>query len=380
MNKTREKVKSYEHNLYNHHPFISSYLLCIFVLWGVPYAGFKGKMAYYLYAILLSVVFIFGNVTARLSLKKSELAKWIYDHTPYPQPKIPYIDNVGDAQDFGSAIIANDIFIGIIALIAFGDSAIFMGILFVIVIAFSFIDFEYYDDEYQQILKHKEQVDINEKERQRQVQEAYKEEQQRLAEERKPMYDALAAIYPNLEVKNSHLEVHNLDETPKRSNKTRNNKNFKSYSFRVAGTTHHDLKKAINFARKEDLLFDRYEGYTAKEIKEDGLDPVYETDLSEAINSVILTPEPDNKYDSDAIKVSIGVGSKDFFIGYVPSDWTQHVHSTLKHFKNGTQKVKVMGHVVGGKYKYVDEDDHVRVASSNPGFVVVVKYKDTGKN
>lgn len=265
MNKSREQVKKYERRFYNHHPFVASYLMSAFILWVVPYVGIKGKWTYYVYAILLSIIFISGNVAASLSAKKSELAKYIYDHTPYPQPKMPHIDELGEELNFGGAIIANDIFIGFLAIVDFANQSFFMGVLFSIVILFSFVDSEYYDDEYQQLLKQKEQVDINEKERQRQVQEAYKEEQQRLAEERKPMYDALAAIYPNLEVKNSHLEVHNLDETPKRSNKTRNNKNFKSYSFRVAGTTHHDLKKAINFARKEDLLFDRYEGYTADE-------------------------------------------------------------------------------------------------------------------
>lgn len=151
-----------------------------------------------------------------------------------------------------------------------------------------------------------------------------------------------------------------------------------SYNFRVAGVTHHELAKAISFARSN-YLFDPFDGYTASEIRDDEIDeddPVFETDLTECIEGISLIPEPDNKYDPNAIKVGITIDDQDFFIGYVPADWTEHVHSTLTKMKKGIVNVALTGHLTGGRNKFLDIDNHVRTKKLNYGFVVEVHTKN----
>ena len=150
------------------------------------------------------------------------------------------------------------------------------------------------------------------------------------------------------------------------------------YWFKVAGTTHYQLSEALKWAKDTEQI-DPYEGATAEDIHEEMIDeddPIYETDLTECVEGISLIPEPDNKYDPNAIKVGITINGKDFFIGYVPSDWTEHVQSTLNKLKAKKQNVALTGHLIGGKYKFLDLDDHVRTKSKKLGFIVSVHTED----
>lgn len=120
-----------------------------------------------------------------------------------------------------------------------------------------------------------------------------------------------------------------------------------NYSFDVAGVSFHELSKAVTYARKNQLFapYDNYEAIDIREEMLDEYDPVYETDLSGCIDSVSLEPEPDNKYDPNAVKVNIEIDNVKFFIGYVPTGWTQRVLGTIRRSNAGWIKIEVKGNL-----------------------------------
>lgn len=155
-------------------------------------------------------------------------------------------------------------------------------------------------------------------------------------------------------------------------------KKMNNYSFDVAGVSFHELSKAVTYARKNQLFapYDNYEAIGIREEMIDEYDPVYETDLSGCIDSVSLEPEPDNKYDPNAVKVNIEIDNVKFFIGYVPTGWTQRVLGTIRRSNAGWIKIEVKGQLTGGKYKFSDLDDHIKTGKKNYGFIVTVYYEN----
>lgn len=139
-------------------------------------------------------------------------------------------------------------------------------------------------------------------------------------------------------------------------------KDTQSFYVKVAGTKYQDLKVAVNYARRNDLLFTRYDDMSASEIREDFYtddDPVYETDLSDVIDEIKLIPDISNKYDANAVKVIIYINSHSFMIGYIPKNNSKEISELLKKKNAGLLTFNVTGYMTGGKYKAVDFDDHI---------------------
>ena len=372
--KYEKQVEKYKYNLYGQHPIWGSYIGCAVILTLSNLIGVKGILAYYINSVLISVILFAGNTTARLSQKKVNLTKKINDELfkiDYSHFDTPYSMDNDDLNNFSVAIFVNDFVIAIFVLISWSGKSFFIAFLLALVILSSFYDFGNVDEEYNQLVKIKSDMKTLKLQHQQKLVEAAKEyEEERRLEEH---LDGVDFLKKEIDEDTKYFASHPAVE---RSPKPRTHS--QSYFFHVAGTTHYNLKKAIRYARTHDLIPFPYEGETVQSIKEDYVygDKVYETDLRDAISAITLTPDPDNKYDGEAIKVTISVGSQEFMIGYVPASYTEHVHSTLKHLKNKTQTAKVTGHAIGGRYKYLDDEDHVRTASSNPGFIVNIEVED----
>ncbi|MGQ2381743.1 HIRAN domain-containing protein [Lactiplantibacillus plantarum] len=151
------------------------------------------------------------------------------------------------------------------------------------------------------------------------------------------------------------------------------------FHFKVAGTTHYDMKRFVDYARKNDL-FEKYDGMTAKEIKEDSpYDEVYETDLLDVDYTIALQPDPNNEYDSDAIKVNAIIDGQEFQLGFVPKEHTSNIKKILQ---DGNFKIE--GSLTGGKYKIAEDDDDdfsdnpklkIKTGINNYGFNIVIYNK-----
>lgn len=153
-----------------------------------------------------------------------------------------------------------------------------------------------------------------------------------------------------------------------------------TFSFNVSGIAYYQLKKAISYAKRNDLLYDTFDGLTASDIRDDFYDyadPVFETDLSEAIQKIELIPDANNPFDPLAIKVILTINGIDFMIGYVSSDKLDIVWQTLDCVKNQEQEMSLSGYASGGKCKYVSSyDDHIVTSNKRLNFIVYVTTTD----
>lgn len=132
--------------------------------------------------------------------------------------------------------------------------------------------------------------------------------------------------------------------------------NYKTERHRVAGIQYYEkdfVKKLGKYNYDYDL--------TKKEIKEkyfDG-DTIYQYVFDDSV--IELVPEPDNPYDSNAIKVMIsGV-----HVGYIKKGSCSRVRNLL----NSPDLLKVNVSLYGGKYKYVfvyeDDDGEEKIDVEN---------------
>lgn len=150
----------------------------------------------------------------------------------------------------------------------------------------------------------------------------------------------------------------------------------KHFFFNVVGITKkndrgQDIQKIIKEFVKEQLEYmeEPYQGYTNKEILEYGED-VYEVDIY-GYDEISLIPEPDNQYDSNAIKV---IHEEIGHIGYVPREYTDRVKTALRN------DYEIEWKLVGGKLKYVDYDEYkVRTKTLNYGVMIDVYYNIKAK-
>jgi hypothetical protein len=128
--------------------------------------------------------------------------------------------------------------------------------------------------------------------------------------------------------------------------------------FKVHGITYHELSKMVNYARKNDM-FDPYDGYSAAEIKEySPYERVFETDLSGIISSIEFVPEPENKYDNNAIKILATLDNKKYMIGYVPAKKTKEIADILEKHNNEEISLRIEYDLTGGKFKIADDDEN----------------------
>lgn len=87
-------------------------------------------------------------------------------------------------------------------------------------------------------------------------------------------------------------------------------------------------------------------------------------------NDIKLIPEPDNKYDKNAIKILIF----DHHVGYVPKNQTR---TLKKYLNNDKYYFKMIGRIVGGPYKTIDEyGDIITVTDLNIGFRINILVTD----
>ncbi len=158
--------------------------------------------------------------------------------------------------------------------------------------------------------------------------------------------------------------------------------------FKVAGVTKHELKKAVSFARKEGLIDDPYNGMTTKEIKDafndlefDSSDKIFETNLNFVLDKIEFVPEPDNKFDSHAIKIIITIQNQQFFIGYVPAYMSERMSSVFDSLRQNGTHIDYDYSLTGGKYKTVDYDpDDDDYTSDTPKLKVSTQTEDYGFN
>lgn len=148
----------------------------------------------------------------------------------------------------------------------------------------------------------------------------------------------------------------------------------KTITFNVAGVTKKndqgkDIQKLIRELIEDELASSEpYDGLTNKEILEDYYDErVYEyTDLY-GTDEIYFEFEPDNPYDSNAIKV---MHEYIDHIGYVPREYNKQVGQIIR---NGNYDIE--WEIVGGKYKYVDElEDKVKTQKDNYGVKIKLLY------
>lgn len=96
-----------------------------------------------------------------------------------------------------------------------------------------------------------------------------------------------------------------------------------------------------------------YDGYTTKELREhfeNGGDTYYEYPQTE-INDLDFIPEPDNKYNPEAVKI---VSRQYGMIGYVPDKNLSRVKGILKKHPNA----HIYLDVYGGNSKFWDDGEH----------------------
>lgn len=128
--------------------------------------------------------------------------------------------------------------------------------------------------------------------------------------------------------------------------------------FKIHGVSHYDLSKMVNFARKTSL-FIPYDGLTASEIKEySPYEEIFETNLVGLLSDIAFIREPNNKYDSNAIKIIATLNNQDFMLGYVPSEMTDDISDLMELRQNGEIDLRIEYRLTGGKFKIAEEDDY----------------------
>ena len=117
-------------------------------------------------------------------------------------------------------------------------------------------------------------------------------------------------------------------------------------SHRVAGTSYH--REEIEALGDYNNCYDM----SAADLREiyDKWDKVYEYTFY-SVDSAELVPEPDNEYDTNAIRVEV----KGHHIGYIKKGSTAHIRKLMSE----NRIVKVGVEIGGGKYKQLDDEKHV---------------------
>lgn len=176
---------------------------------------------------------------------------------------------------------------------------------------------------------------------------------------------------------NKVIKNYSLYENNKKLNSVEVQENIVSktskFNTYIAGVTHkNDEGKDIQRLFKDyvSLNYDstNFEDYTNDEIIENDL-KINEYNLVE-INTITLLPEPNNLYDSNAIKVI----HKDIgHIGYIPKDCCVDV----KNFIDTDKKIEFIISFRGGKTKFVETDENLedKVVTEEKNYYVDLTIK-----
>lgn len=176
---------------------------------------------------------------------------------------------------------------------------------------------------------------------------------------------------------NKAIKNYSLNENNKKSDAEEVQKNIASktskFNTYIAGVTHkNDEGKDIQklFKNYVSLNYDstNFEDYTNDEIIENDL-KINEYNLVE-INTITLLPDPNNIYDSNAIKII----HKDIgHIGYIPSENCIDV----KNFISTNKKIELIISFRGGKTKLVETDENLedKVVTEEKNYYVDLTIK-----
>lgn len=158
------------------------------------------------------------------------------------------------------------------------------------------------------------------------------------------------------------------------SSTTHKRKYRRSYTFNVAGVTkkndvENNIQELLDELVKEEVESSgAYLELTNKEILEDYYDErIYETTDVCGSDEVYFMPEPDNAYDPNAIKV---IHEYLDHIGYVPRECNILVGDILKN-----TEYNIYWKLVGGRYKYIDDNGKVKTKKDNYGVNIKINYK-----
>lgn len=176
---------------------------------------------------------------------------------------------------------------------------------------------------------------------------------------------------------NKAIKNYSLNENNKKSEAEEVQENIVSktskFNTYIAGVTHkNDEGKDIQRLFKDyvSLNYDstNFEDYTNDEIIENDL-KINEYNLVE-INTITLLPDPNNIYDSNAIKII----HKDLgHIGYIPSENCIDV----KNFISTDKKIEFIISFRGGKTKFVETDENLedKVVTEEKNYYVDLTIK-----
>lgn len=148
---------------------------------------------------------------------------------------------------------------------------------------------------------------------------------------------------------------------------------LKEKAFRVAGVNFDGRRQQLKEIYKE-MVRNTYKEYLYDGLTNDDIlyfsDPderYYQLSLEDqSLSNIYLIPEPDNPYDENAIAVYVDYTH----VGYVPKGINVEVAEAMKgHYR-------IYGKLLGGKYKYYDENNYkVRTKElKNWGVEVTIYY------
>lgn len=165
----------------------------------------------------------------------------------------------------------------------------------------------------------------------------------------------------------------------------------KKLYFNAAGVTKkNELGKDIqSILQKEGRKYcrenyiDFYGGYTAKEIKEFGTDTSEFEDLYLDDKEISFIPEPDNKYDKNAIKIYVQYAENrdPIHVGYVPKEKNVQLKTILENHSI----TSISASYVGGKIKEVDycldtDKEIIKNVELTLGLSIQISYNPSSNN
>jgi len=144
----------------------------------------------------------------------------------------------------------------------------------------------------------------------------------------------------------------------------------KEIQFNVAGITFKGIQGNLKtMFNDEKEVIDPYEGFSNKEILEmySEDDKIYEVDIWGS-SEMQLIPEPENKFDPNAIKVVHQVIGD---VGHVPAVDCKRVKKILQ----GDYSIE--WRLIGGKYKHIEYDDDkfkdvVKIENNTYGIIIIL--------
>lgn len=140
---------------------------------------------------------------------------------------------------------------------------------------------------------------------------------------------------------------------------------------KVSGVTFHksEVNSAIKYIVEENKDFSEpYLGYKKRDFEDAG-EPIFKYD-GYTTSDVELEEDPENEFDSNAIKVTIG----NFFVGYLPKNIAPRLS---KYIADEAFEVSKSSEIIGGPYKEFDYlEDKVISSKLDVGFKLQITVID----